>query len=126
MNKTNFEEALAIGFDLRRCFEAEWTENEYSITPEEAIWLFKLVNDGNGRVKLSDLKDILKERYRFQEFKKIEVKLSKKLKIFLDKGLITKSKEPSDQREIIIQATNKGMLVVDDFLKRARARWERG
>lgn len=122
--KVTIDEALKIMFELKNVFHEEFQSNSYDLTHETLMSLYMLRIKWDGKASLSDIKAEIKQNHNFEEFKKIEVMLSKRFTLLEEKECITRTKDEEDKREIIITVTQKGRDIIDMFTKNIEKRWE--
>lgn len=123
--KIKFEDALIVAFEVRNVMMAEYQGHEYGVSHHELMSLFMLSKKWNNNAKLSDIKNEIKANHSFEEFKKIEVMIAKKFTALENAGLIHRNKCEHDKRETLIEVTERGQSLINEFVKNAQVRWDK-
>lgn len=122
--KITLQEAMMLMFELKNAFHEEFQKHDYDLTHDALMSLYMLKMKWGFKAKLSDIKNGIKANHNFEEFKKIEVMLSKRFTLLEEKGCITRNKDDHDKREVIIEVTPKGQKIIETFLANVEKRWE--
>jgi len=126
MKKLKFEEALAISQEINRTFEETMNIKESPLSPMKMRILLGFQFKYGKEVEVKKLKDDIYRKHENINRDKLDVKISKITKALIDIDALKKKKSPDDKRRIIIEITEKGEKILDDFNKTASKLWEEG
>lgn len=124
MKKVKFEDALEISWNLHKVFEDVHKQNNTQISKHHMNALIILNEYYGGEVSLKRVREDTIRKHPSLNENKLEVKISKIIKVLLDNNLIIRTRDETDKRIKIIKISESGLKILKKIRNLAKKAWE--